>query len=124
MESRLKAMGAKHLRAPIVDLKDMQERLARAQKIHTLNIAGKLTPQSKQIAANSTPLTPPAKTSATGEESSKKKIPKRKSTTNRARGRTSTSIPPISTSEESDQNGKGASEVLIMLQVGWIPHNL
>lgn len=125
MENRLRAMGEKVLQTPVVNLKSMHERLVKSQKVHTFDIVGKSTLQSKPLAMNPTPITPPAKTPSTSEESFKKKIFRRKVLTNRYKRGKSFFIPPTSSSkEELEQGGKNASEMLSTLQARRVPLEL
>lgn len=87
-------MGTEHLQPPVVDLKGVQERLAKAQKVHAINTARKSTSQGKLAATNPTPSTPPVKIPPSVEESLKKKIPKGKTSALQHKGRVSTSILP------------------------------
>ena len=110
-------MGAKNLQAPTVDVKRLAERLAKSQKVHSSDTAGKSKPQSRPVRVNLSSAPPPTP-SDKGGDASKKEPVRKKSTAGRPDSKA-----PAPSSSPSSRGGRVSDlmDSVRMVESGRVP---
>lgn len=92
MEARLKAMVAKNMQAPTIDMKRLAKLLVKSQKVQSFDIAEKSKSHVRPVRINLS-FAPPPGPSDKGSGALKKESSRKKSTAGRSNHRTSIPSP-------------------------------